>query len=189
MRGMNDTLKTIADRFTCRSFLAETPGDEALKTIANAGLQAPSAMNVQPWQIILVKDKKLIEEMDTEAMAFMASSEEFKTLHERIITRGGKLFYNAPCLYVVTIEAANKNAPMDCGIVVQNMALAATSLGLGNAICGLFAFVFAGKRGDEFKQRLGMKNGHTFGISMLVGIPGTKAAPHEIDPSKVSVVG
>ena len=53
---MNDTLKVITERYSCRDFRDEMPLDEILQAIAEAGVKAPSSMNRQPWRVIVVKD-------------------------------------------------------------------------------------------------------------------------------------
>ena len=186
---MNETLQTIATRFSCRAYTDEMPSDEALHAIATAGLQSPSSMNLQPWQIILVKNQALIRDLENEAMSHLANNAQFKEIYERILTRNnGKLFYGAPCLYVVAIEANSERAPLDCGIVCQSMALAASSLGLGSVICGLFQFALAGGRAEEFTARLGFREGYTLGMTILAGCPAMQAAPHPLNMDKFSVV-
>lgn len=136
---MNETLKTIKNRYSCRNYTGEPVEQEKLEAIALAGVQAPSAMNNQPWKIIVIKDKALIDEMDADTMDMLSKSTEEKEVYERMMSRGGKVFYNAPCMIVIVKES---QADMDCGIVSENIALAASSLGLGNVICGLAALSF-----------------------------------------------
>jgi hypothetical protein len=114
-----------------------------------------------------------------------------KSMYERIMSRGGKLYYDAPCMIVVPIAKAEPAGAelFDCGIVSENIALAATSLGVDNLICGLAAFSFVGEKGTEFKQRLGFPEGYEIGIAVLLGHaanPGGK--PHEPDMSKISII-
>lgn len=186
---MNDTLKTIARRFSCRSFTERVPGDDELMAIARAGIQAPSGMNRQGWQVILVKDKALIDDMDSEGMRFLAGMED-KAMYERIVQRGGKIFYNAPCMIIAAIkESSPKGAELiDCGILAQNLVLAATSLGIDNLHCGFTALVFAGPRGPEFKARLKFPAGYECGIGILLGYAASAAAPHEPDENKITVI-
>ena len=44
-----------------RKFLDKEIEDEKIERLLKAGMQAPSAMNTQPWEFIVVKDKKSIE--------------------------------------------------------------------------------------------------------------------------------
>ena len=75
---------------------------------------------------------------------------------------------------------------LDCGIVSENIALAASSLGIDNLICGLARFSFTGEKGAAFKRRLRFPDGYEFGMAVLLGTaasPGGK--PHEPDLSKI----
>ncbi|MDR2731404.1 MAG: nitroreductase family protein [Treponema sp.] len=183
---MNETLKTIAERYSCRDFADTALTDEQIKVIVEAGLAAPSGMNRQPWHIIIVTDKGLIEELDTEGVGILASADD-KSVYERIMSRGGKLFYNAPCMVVVASEGPQP-AAMDCGILSQNVALAAHSLGLGSVICGMAGIPLSGPRGDEFKKRLRFPDSYCFGIAVLAGIAKSTKAPHELDMGKVTYI-
>ena len=183
---MNETMKTINERYSCREFLAAPLNDAQIKTLAEAALASPSGMNRQPWHIIVVTDKKLIEELDAEGMKALAAAED-KSAYERFMSRGGTLFYNAPCI-VFAATNSEKPALMDCGILSENVALAAHSLGLGSCICGMASAPLAGKRGEEFKKRLKFPNGYGFGIAILVGTAKTKKPPHELDMNKVTYI-
>ncbi|MCL2150266.1 MAG: nitroreductase [Dehalococcoidia bacterium] len=186
---MNDTIKTIAERFSCRSFTDQVPEDKYLTTIAQAAIQAPSGMNRQYWQVIVVKNKKLMADLDSEGMAILSHLED-KTMYERIMKRGGKLFYNAPCMMVIVIkEASPKGAELiDCGILAQNISLAATSLGIANLHCGLVALAFVGNRANEFKERLQFPMGYEFGLGVLLGYAEKAASPHAPNPDKITYI-
>lgn len=184
----NETLKTIEERYSCRSFTGEMPSDAQLQAIVNAAVTAPSAVNGQPWRVIVVKNKALIQEMEAEAMRVLSLMED-RAAYDRIMSRGGKLFYNAPCAIVLPIDPENTiRAAMDCGILCQNIALAAASLGLGNLICGLAGLAFAGDKADEFKSCLGFPEGFEIGITVLVGNASAPCAPHKPDYSKISFI-
>ncbi len=182
---MNETLKTIKNRYSCRSFTGEAIEKEKVEAIALAGVQAPSAMNMQPWEILVIQDKALLEEMDAAAMDMIAKQED-KSLYERMMSRGGKLFYNAPCMFMIVKKT---QTDLDCGIVTENIALAASSLGLGNVICGLARLPFATEKGEEFRKKL-IPEGYEFGMAILVGYATNKeGTPHEADLAKVRYIG
>lgn len=183
---MNETLKTIFERFSCRDFADMPLTDEQIKAITNAALAAPSAMNRQPWHVIMITDKRLIEELDTEGMNILSVAED-KSVYERMMARGGKLFYNAPCMVMVAADGSNY-AAMDCGILSQNVAIAAHSLGLGSVICGMAGTPLSGSLGDEFKKRMKFPDGYDFGVAILVGRVKTGKEPHEIDMGKVTFI-
>lgn len=183
---MNETLKAISDRFSCRDF-ADTPlTDEQIKALSEAALAAPSATNRQPWHISLITDKTLIDEMDTEGMNILRSAED-NTVYERFISRGATLFYNAPCMLMVSSDGS-KWAQTDCGILCQNVALAAHSLGLGSVHCGMASIPLSGARSEEFKNRMRFPEGYEFALAVLVGSAKTGKEPHELDRSKLTFI-
>jgi nitroreductase len=186
-----NTIEAIKNRYSCRAFTDKMPSDEHLQIIAEAAVAAPSAMNMQPWRVIVVKNKQLLAEFEAEAIKNIAALED-KSTYERVMSRGGKVYYNAPCQIIIPVDSPdiNKWANIDCGIITQNVSLAAESLGINSLICGMIAFSFMGEKGQYFKERLGFPGGYDLGLSVLLGYAdeaGVKA-PHELDLSKISVV-
>ena len=181
---MNETLKTIKNRYSCRSYTGEAIEKEKIEAIALAGVQSPSGLNQQPWKISVLQNKAMIDEMDDALMAKLAAQED-RTAYDRMMSRGGKVFYNAPCMYVI---AKLPNKDMDCGIVAENMALAASSLGLGNVICGMAGVLINDEIGLKYKDKL-IPEGYEFGVALLVGYPtNPEGTPHEPDLSKIIYV-
>ena len=185
---MNETLKLIKERFSCRAFTNEVPTSEELDAIAQAGVQAPSGMNRQGWQIIVVRDKELISEMELEGTKNLREYD--KSLFKRIEDRGGKLFYNAPCIIIVAIKPSTPTGSelVDLGIVAQNIVLAAESLRLNTLHCGFAAFVFAGTKKDYFEKKLKFLAGYECGIGVLIGHAESKREAHEPDLSKITII-
>ena len=97
------------------------------------------------------------------------------------------MLYNSPCLFVITSDSS-KWATLDCGILCQNIVLAAESLGLGSCIIGLLRFPFDGPRGDEFKKRLKFPENHKFELAVVIGKAKSGKEPHKLDPTKVTYV-
>ena len=182
---MNEVLKSISTRYSCRSFTDQPVEQEKLEAIALSAVQAPSAMNKQPWKIIVIKDKSLLTEMDQAVMNKLAQNED-KTFYERMMSRGGKVLYNAPVMFVVAKKAG---ADLDTGIVTENIALAAHSLGLGNVICGMAREIFLTDKGDYFKEKI-IPEGYELGMTVLVGYPtNPEGTPHPADTTKISYIG
>ena len=183
---MNETIKNITERYTCRDFADTRLTDEQIRKLVNAALAAPSARNLQPWHVTVVTDKKIIEELDTAGMAVL-DAEEDKTFYNTMMERGGKMFYNAPFAIIVT-HNGSKWGDLDSGILCQNVVLAALSLGLGTCIVGLLRVPLEGPKGEEFKKRLKFKDGYKFAIGVLIGTEKSGKAPHELDHSKVTYI-
>jgi nitroreductase len=183
---MNETLKTIMERYSCRDFTGTPLDGSQIKALVEAALASPSGMNRQPWHIIVITDKSLIDELDDEGMKVLSAADD-RSSYERIMSRGGKLFYNAPCMFIAVTSKLNP-ALMDCGILSENIALAAHSLGLGNVICGMANIPLSGPRSDDFKKRLKFPKDCDFGIAVLIGTAKSTKAPHEPDMTKVTYI-
>lgn len=186
---MNETLKVISERFSCRNFSDRMPEPEFLDAITQSAIQAPSGMNRQCWHVIVIKNNDIISEMEAEGMKFLSLMED-KTMYERILSRGGRLFYNAPCIILIAIkEAYPKGAELiDCGILAQNIVLAATSLGISNLHCGFVGLAFAGEKASEFKSKLKFPEGYECGMGVLLGYANVTAPPHSPNQDKVTFI-
>ena len=183
-----NTIEAIKTRYSCRAFSDKMPSDADLQTIAAAAVAAPSAMNAQPWQVIVVTNRELLAELEAEAIKNIAALPD-KGMYERITSRGGNVYYNTPCQIIIGLARSNRWQDIDCGIITQNIALAATDLGMESLICGMIEFAFAGDKGDYFKEKIGILPGYSVGISILLGYaqePGGVA--HQPDLAKISVV-
>ena len=182
---MNEAIKVIFDRYSCRDFSPAPLNCEQVDTLVKSALAAPSAVNRQPWHIIAVTNKQLIEEMDAHIMdGIKADNAEW---YDKIMERGGKIFYNAPCLIIIAKDNSDYGT-LDCGIATQNVALAAHAMGLGNVICGMARMAFDGAKGEAFKKRIQLPDGYSFGMSVCIGTALSGKAPHELDMQKVTYI-
>ena len=183
---MNDTLKSVTERYSCRDFKDTPLTDEQADALVKAALAAPSAMNRQPWRLVVIREKAIVDELNAAGMDALAAAED-KAAYERMMSRGGKLFYNAPCLIYI-LSDGSKWASVDSGILCQTIALSAQSLGLATCIVGMAAVPIEGPRGNEFKERLKFPDGYNFTVGILVGTANSGKAPHELDLSKVTYI-
>ncbi|MCL2015716.1 MAG: nitroreductase family protein [Defluviitaleaceae bacterium] len=179
-------LQAIFERNSCRDFTGEPLTKTEVDLLAKAALAAPSAVNRQPWHIIMCNDKALMDELESVAME-VVSADEDKGTYNRIMERGGKMFYNAPAMALICGDSSDW-AVLDSGILVENLALAAHSLGLGNVICGMMRIPLNSPKADHFAQRLKIPAGYKFTIAILIGKANTGKEPHELDMTKVTFV-
>jgi len=184
---MNETLKNITKRYTCRDFKDTPVPKKQLDEIVKAALSAPSAMNRQPWYVVMVTDKSTVDELDAEGMKILSTFED-QSMYERMMSRGGKLFYNAPCLAIVLSDGSEWGT-LDCGILCQNIVLAAESMELGTCIVGMARIPLGGPKADEYKKRFNFPEGYSFAIGVLIGEINSGKEPHELDMSKVTYIG
>ncbi len=117
---MNQTLENIKTRRSCRAFKKEQISDAELNAVLEAGLYAPSGLNKQSPIFIVVQDQEVIAELSK--------------INTAIWKKGKDAFFGAPTLIVVLSNPNILHTYMlDAMACVQNMLIAAESLGLGAA--------------------------------------------------------
>ncbi len=167
---MNETMKSILSRRSTRSYLPEQITDEQRDAIIDAGRWAPTARNEQEIYIACVQDKALID----------ALAADFS---------GGKpgpgFHYGAPTVFLLSGPADFPYTQMDSGITVENMALAAESLGLGTVIIGCIRDFMNGEKGAAWKQRFGIGD-KVFTIALAVGGIDKPTPARDREPGRVS---
>jgi len=187
---MNETLRLINNRYSCRAFSAKLPPEDDIDDIILAGIMAPSGMNRQGWHITAVTNPELLADMEKtgyEMLCAQASPE----MKERLEKRGGTIFYNAPCMIFLSIEPSESGMAeyIDLGILAQNIVIAAESLGLATLHCGLAGYLFTSDRADEFEKKLKFPEGYVHGLAVLVGYPeGERGMPHVAELYKHSFI-
>jgi nitroreductase len=172
---MNETLKVISNRRSIRAYKQESLTKEQVEILVTAALQSPTARNKQSWHFTVVTDQKLIAEITEET--------------QKNFRLDNNVFYNAPLAIFISGDENNDYSAIDAGIAVENIAIAAESIGLGSVILGLPRGAFVGEKAHYFEERLQFPSTHKFQIAIAIGVPNTTKEPHEILPSRVSFVG
>ncbi|NLO35344.1 MAG: hypothetical protein GX112_03185 [Clostridiaceae bacterium] len=182
---MNTTLQAISNRRSIRSFAAAPLKQEEIDALIVAALASPTAMNRQLWEFRFITSQSLIEAMNEAALSHFRSIGDQAAL-DRIAARHASIFYGAPLLVVIAIPAdAGRYAAIDAGIAVENLAIAAQSLGLGSCIIGMASASFTGARGKAILEQMDWPEGYEFAISIAIGHPAMSKEAHERHPEKV----
>ncbi len=120
---MNPTLETIFRRRSIRKYTDQPVEPEKIDLLLQAAMAAPSDMNSQPWEFIVVTDVV-----------------KLRQFRKRLIF-GNR---NAPAAIVVCGNPKAAKNPtwrlfwvQDCSLAAQNILIAATGLGLGSVWVGL----------------------------------------------------
>ena len=135
-----DVLTAIKERRSCRSFLSDPISAADVKTIIEAAIAAPSPLNAQPWTFAAVSSADVKAAIAAEAARYKAellAKSGWKWLDKFDIG----FLASVPVMIAVfgnprtsgadTLMEGEGFAWRDaCGAAVENMMLAATSLGL-----------------------------------------------------------
>lgn len=169
----NETFDTIAKRSSTRGYSAEKLTEEELDTILTAGLMAPSGMNRQEVHYTVAEcDNPVLKELDEELARLRGEEKQHN------------FYYEAPVVIMLSAEDDFKWSTMDAGIAVQNMALAAESIGLGSVILGCIYDVMHGEKQKYYEENFKFPAGYSFRVAIAVGHKAANKAPHEYDYAK-----
>ncbi len=154
---LNETLSTIYHRRSIRQFQDTPIEDSLIQSILDAGNQAPSAHNQQSWRFIILKNEKkheLAQLVSKSAANFPKPSSSILRMAARsigsapvviavmntgtLINHGTELFQiqrDISIDFFRTMEIQSSSA------AVENLLLAATSLGLGAVWLGILFLI------------------------------------------------
>lgn len=137
-----DVFEAIKDRRSCRHFLPEPVPDKTLEQILEAGTWAPSPLNLQPWEFIVISSQEVKEAIYAEAERCRLLTLE-KSGWKWLEGYSPEFVKTAPVIVAVIgnpkktgadqfQEEGNQGYLQGCAAAVQNMLLAARGLGLGS---------------------------------------------------------
>jgi len=171
---MMDLFTAIKERKSCRDFLTDSIDDKTIDKILEAAVSAPSPLNMQPWQFIVITNQEVKEKIFEQAeqcRQWALEKSGWKWL-------GGyktDFLKSVPILIAVTGEPKKTGVDMfmeegptgyqhACAAAIQNMLLAAHALGLGS-----LWFTFFHKK--AIKEILEIEEGKTLIALVCFGKP------------------
>ena len=172
-----ELLQAINARRSVREYTDEPVSDAALRELIDAAIQAPSAINQQPWCFVVVKDPPLLARISDQAKAHLLKASLGAPAHPfRDMLNDPKfhIFYHAPVLIVIAAAQPTDWAVEDCALAAENLMLAAYGAGLGTCWIG-FAQHWLGTA--DGKSALGLPLSYTPIAPVIVGHPLRRPAP------------
>ena len=99
-----ELLQAIRERRSVREYTGQPVSDAVLRDLIEAAIQAPSAINQQPWCFVVVQDRALLAQMSGQAKAHLLKALLSAPAHPfRDMLNDPKfdIFYRAPALIVI----------------------------------------------------------------------------------------
>ena len=211
-----DILEGIEQRRSSRAFLEKPVEKEVLETLLRYAAQAPSAINLQPWELTVVsgEEKNRLSRLLVKRMKEMNIScapdakrplpEYFverqrgllnvmlpglpeKMPFQDFINEGSCHFYGAPTAVIISMDQVFSSSRLtDIGVIVGYFDLAAHALGLGTCPIGLIAAF-----DDDIKEELNIPENKKVVLGIAVGYSDPQApinqARSEREPLKALV--
>lgn len=168
-------IETIMARRSVRNYTSEPVDREQMAKILECGMYAPSAMNMQPWAVRVVDAPDFIEGVTNIAV------EQNPQLKEQEGFRN--FFRNAPTVAFIACPVESYSGEFDCGLLSENMMLAAWSMGIGSCCLGSVVPVMNSEAAQPYLERLQLPEGYKLQLAIAFGYPepnSTKAPERDL---------
>ena len=142
---MNEALKVLETRRSCRSFKPDMITEEELQAVLRAGTYAPTGMGKQSPIIIAVTNRELRDSIAEENRKIGGWEEGFDP------------FYGAPVILIVLADKNVRTYQYDGSLVMGNLLNAAESLGLGSIWIHRAKEEFESDFGKTILKKLGIE--------------------------------
>jgi len=173
-----DLFTTLKERKSCRDFLTDSIDNKDIEKILEAASWAPSPLNLQPWQFIVITNRDVKEKIAAEAercrqWALEKSGWKWLTGYKTGFLK------SVPVIVAVTGDPKKTGVDMfmeegptgyqhACAAAIQNMLLAAHALGISS-----LWFTFFHKKAVE--EILEIEEGKTIIALVCLGRPAGEA--------------
>jgi nitroreductase len=152
-----DAMDAILSRRNIRKYTTEPVPDNVVQELLEAAMAALSASNQQPWQFVVINDRKILDEI--------------ATLHTHI---SGLLAQSSTAILVcgdLDMEISKGFWVQDCSAATENLLIAAQGKGLGAVWLGVYP---REERVTGLRRLLGLPE-HVIPMALVpIGFPAEK---------------
>lgn len=175
---MNETIRTIQSRFSCRRFLDRPVSDELLRQLVDAAKYAPNGKNAQAWHFTVIRTEEgrrmLREAAGTTPPPGFPQGRKVAApgMPEAVMSwpfQGD--FCGAPAIVLISADPAAPWPEVGPVLAAENLMLAAASLGLATLWSTVFTRdVFRDEESLALKPAL-IPEGYDLKAAIFVGYP------------------
>jgi nitroreductase len=173
-----NVLEAIRARRAVRDYQERPVEVETVKALLRAAVQAPSAMNHQPWRFAVVQDTARLKRYSDAAkellLAQQARDQKIRAYSDVLSSPGFNIFYNAGTLVTICAEKRSPYSEADAWLAAENLMLAACEAGLGTCCIGFAVGVL---NTPAVKQELQVPPDGAALAPIIVGYPRAIPAP------------
>ena len=147
---MNETLQTLLNRRSIRSYKGEQVSRDDLNQILKAGTYAASGSGKQSAVMVVVQDPEIIAKMSK--------------MNAKVMGVTSDPFYGAPTVIVVFADKNVSTAVEDGSLVIGNLMNAAYSIGVSSCWIHRAREVFESEEGKKMMKGWGMDTEKYIGV-------------------------
>ena len=174
----NKVVENIMARRSIRKYKPEPVSREVLTQIMECGINAPNGQNKQSWEVRIVDNPQLLEEM-SQAMADSHQGSEF--------AKG--CFRGAPVMVFIARDLSYDFSAYDCGLMAQNIMLSAWSMGVGSICLGSpVRFLTDNDLCKPYVKKLNFSDGYELALCVGLGYADENPQAKPRDMGKVAFI-
>lgn len=154
----------MMSRRSIRAYRDSAVSREVLNEILQCGINAPSGMNRQSYEIRVIDNPALIDSITAAVLCD----------NPKVGERPGfkNIFVNAPCVLFIANDSSYDLSKVDCGLLGQNIMLSAWSKGVGSCCLGMpVRLMKDSPSAQPYLNRLGFSAGYNFLYCIALGYP------------------
>ncbi|MEG1743711.1 MAG: nitroreductase family protein [Clostridia bacterium] len=174
---MNDVINAILKRRSVRNYMSIIPPHDEIKMIIDCGLFAPTARGIQPWFFSVVKNRDILNEISAENKQIILNSDDDTA--KIMLSDNFDNFCGAPMAIIVSADDTAKYAEADSANATENMALAASSLGISSCYIASFRPAFNGTKSAYFRNVLQIPIGYSPRFALALGYTNAPDTPRK----------
>ncbi len=135
-----DVLQAIGERRAVRGYTDEELDRATVERLIHFAVQAPSAMDLEPWAFVVFEGKARLRNFSEQAKQVLLRSpveSGSPKMRAMLSDPAFNIFYDAPVLVVICATSPQSQAAEDCCLAAQNLMLAAHAEGVATCPIGL----------------------------------------------------
>lgn len=187
LEGSKSTIETILSRRSIRAYKSEQIKKGELDQIIACAINAPSALNKQPWEIRVIQNPELIKAINDGFVEF-SKGKEMQGSASRVQEPGFSVFHGAPTVIVVAHDTKSSTSQVDCGLLGQNILLSAEAQGIGTCVVGGVIGFLSTPEAGKLVSQLNLSEGYKPLYTITVGYKDQEPEAKPRDISKISVI-
>ncbi|HHW25640.1 MAG TPA: nitroreductase [Bacillota bacterium] len=158
MKYPNLAIENIMTRRSIRSFTERRISRADLEVIARAACYAPSANNSQVWQFTVLHDREKIAELAAAVAGALGRGSDYN-------------FYKPDAFIICSVPRDYRLGREDCACALQNIFLAAHSLGIGSVWINQVSATCDNEKVRAVLDKFGVPNDHVVWGCAALGYP------------------
>jgi nitroreductase len=172
-QGKN-VFEAILARRTVRAYSPAKPSRNAIQTLMEAAVRAPTAMHEEPWAFVVVQNKQTLKQLSDRAKPIFIEEMRHRNAQgvrhsfEHFARQDFDMFHGANTLIIICAKPLSPFVVADCWLAAENMMLAACDLGLGSCVIGSAVSVL---NIHMVKTELGIPAEYSVIAPIVVGVP------------------